>query len=247
VKVFARPGAAAGTKNTITQRLFCFPYAGGGTAVFRTWPDFLPPHIEVCVPELPGREAEIDKVPIADIDVLVDLLLEQMLSHLSIPYAVFGHSMGAFIAFELAHAIRRRGLREPTHLFASGQRAPKLPYPEKPIFTLPDAAFTAAVVARYDGIPKEILQDREFMQLMLPTLRADFTLGENYRYRGAGPLACPIIVLGGLQDGLKQWQLEAWAPETSARCSVHLFPGGHFFINTARTALFSLLCRELRD
>jgi len=107
-------------------------------------------------------------------------------------------------------------------------------------------SFLSAVVARYDSIPKAVMEQAEFMKLLLPTLRADFTLVEDYRYRAAGPLGFPIIVFGGLDDRrVNRSQLEAWSMETSARCTVHLLPGGHFFINSARAELLALIGREL--
>jgi medium-chain acyl-[acyl-carrier-protein] hydrolase len=246
VKVFQRSGTKADKNTEIRRRLFCLPYAGAGAAIFRTWPDLLPADVELCVPGLPGRDAEIGTAPIADMSLLVDRLSEQIVPQLTLPYALFGHSMGAFIAFDLAHEISRRNLRPPSHLCVAAQRGPRLSYPETPIFDLPEERFLSAVIARYDSIPKAIMEQAEFMKLLLPTLRADFTLVEDYRYRAERPLGCPIVVFGGLEDRrVDRSQLEAWSLETYARCTVHLLPGGHFFINSARAELLGLICREL--
>jgi medium-chain acyl-[acyl-carrier-protein] hydrolase len=248
LKIFQRSAAKAEKHSEIRRRLFCFPYAGAGAAIFRTWPDLLPADVELCVPGLPGRDAEIGKPPVAEMTSLVDLLSEQIVPRLALPYALFGHSMGAFVAFDLAHEILRRNLRPPSHLFVAAQRGARLPYPEKPIFDLPEESFLSALVARYDSIPKAIMEQAEFMKLLLPTLRADITLVEDYRYRAAGPLGCPIIVFGGLEDRrVNRSQLEAWSVETSARCSMHLLPGGHFFLNSARAELLAQICRELNS
>jgi medium-chain acyl-[acyl-carrier-protein] hydrolase len=246
VRTFPRSRPVAGENSEIRRRLFCFPYAGAGAAVFRTWADLLPSDVELCVPGLPGRDARINEAPIPEMAPLVQSLAGQMVPRLALPYALFGHSMGAFVAFDLAHELSRLGLPPPSHLFVSAQRGPRLPYPEKPIFDLPDDGFLSGVVARYDSIPKAIMEQGELMRILLPTLRADFTLVEDYRYRAAVPLGCPITVFGRLEDSrITRSQLEAWSMETSDRCTLHLLPGGHFFINSARTELLALICRAL--
>jgi medium-chain acyl-[acyl-carrier-protein] hydrolase len=230
----------------IRRRIFCFPYAGAGTAVFRAWPDLLPRDVEVCVPILPGRDARTSEPPIAEMAPLIQSIIKQISSHLSLPYAFFGHSMGAFIAFDLACEVRRLGLKEPSHLFVSAQRGPGLPYPETPIFHLPDDQFRAGVVARYDNIPSAILEQGEFMRVLLRILRADFTLVEDYHYHASPPLGCPITVFGGVDDArVSPTQLRAWCAETTARCTLHLLPGGHFFMDSARGELLAMISREL--
>jgi medium-chain acyl-[acyl-carrier-protein] hydrolase len=236
----------AGAGSEIRRRLFCFPYAGAGAAIFRTWADFLPPDIELCVPVLPGRDARIGEAAIPQMAPLVQSLIGQMAPRLTLPYAIFGHSMGAFIAFDLAHEISRRGLQEPFHLFMSAQRGPSLPYLQTPIFHLPDDRFLAGVIARYKNIPKAVMEHEEFMRVLLRILRADFTLVEDYKYRTPAKLSCPITVFGGLDDDQTTLaQLEAWSKETSDRFSLHLVPGGHFFIDSARVELLALIRQQL--
>jgi surfactin synthase thioesterase subunit len=236
----------AGAGVEIRRRMFCFPYAGAGAAIFQTWADLLPADIELCVPVLPGRDARVNEPAMPEMAPLVDALLGQMAPHLTLPYAMFGHSMGAFMAFDLAHEIVRRGLPGPFHLFVSAQRGPRLSYPETPIFHLPDDRFLAGVAARYKSIPKPVLEQEEFMRVLLRNLRADFTLVEDYKYRAQSKLACPITVFGGVDDGrITTAQLEAWSMETSDRCALQLVPGGHFFMDSARAELLALICREL--
>ena len=167
---------------------------------------------------------------------------------LTLPYALFGHSLGAFIAFDLAHEIARLGLREPSNLFVSAQRGPRLGYPERPIFHLPDDQFLAGVLARYKSIPRTLMAQDDYMRVLLRILRADFTLVEDYKYRTLARLSCPITVFGGADDSrITAAQLEAWSLETSARCAVHVLPGGHFFIDSARSELLALIREELRS
>jgi surfactin synthase thioesterase subunit len=246
MKVFRPSRPIAGAGSEIRQRIFCFPYAGAGAAIFRTWADLLPPDIELCVPILPGRETRIKEAPIPEMAPLIQSLMGQIAPRLTLPYAMFGHSMGALVAFDLAHEISRLGLREPSHLFMSAQRGPSLPYLETPIFQLPDDRFLAGVIARYKSIPKPVMEQEEFMSILLPILRADFTLVEDYRYRHPTKLTCPITVFGGLDDSrITTAQLEAWSMETSDRCTCHLVPGGHFFMDSARAELLAVIRQEL--
>ena len=174
---------------------------------------------------------------------LVADLAQQMLPLLNAPYSMFGHSTGAFVAFELAQHLSGLGF-PPEHLFVSAQRGPKLPYPGIPIFALPDPEFLAAILDRYQNIPRQVLEQADLMAIVLRTLRADFTLTEAYRCRAASRLACPITAFGGIDDQhVVREQLEAWGWETTNRFRLHLLPGGHFFHQEPRSreALLSLI------
>ena len=239
-----RPARGASTE--IRRRIFCFPYAGAGAAIFRTWADLLPSDIELCVPVLPGRDARINEAPIARMAPLIQSIIGQIVPGLTLPYAIFGHSMGAFVAFDLAHEIARLGLRAPSHLFMSAQRGPRLPCAETPIFDLPDDRFLAGVIARYDSIPKAVRAQPDFMKVLLRILRADFTLVEDYQYRASAGLTCPITVFGGVDDSrITTAELQAWSEETSGRFTLRRLPGGHFFIDSARAELVGLIRQEM--
>lgn len=230
---------------SVRLRLICFPYAGAGAAVFRQWADDLPNDIELCIPCLPCRDARQDEPPAKAMAPLVAALaagLRRLADH---PYALFGHSMGAFVAFDLAHELAAMG-QPPTHLFASAQRGPSLPFPGPPIFDLSDADFLAAILDRYQAIPQPLLREPEMMALLLRRLRGDFTLAEDYRYSAAGPLDCPVTVFGGLEDRqVGREQLRAWSRETSAGFDVHMLPGGHFFVNDARPSMLAIIRERL--
>jgi medium-chain acyl-[acyl-carrier-protein] hydrolase len=229
----------------VRRRLFCFPYAGGGASIFRQWPEHLPPDVEVCIPCLPGRDARVGEPPVAAMAPLVASLAPEMRKWLTVPYALFGHSMGAFIAFDLAHELATLG-HPPAHLFVSAQRGPRVPYRGQPIFALPNREFLAGVLERYDNIPKTILEQKDMMAVLLPMLRADFTLSEDYRYRATGSLTCPIAAFAGEQDGeVLRPEIEDWSRETTGRFALHMLPGGHFFPQTARAGLLSLIRRDL--
>jgi medium-chain acyl-[acyl-carrier-protein] hydrolase len=227
-------------------RLFCFPYAGGGASIFHPWSKLLPPEIELCSIQLPGRESRLKETLFTQLLPLVESLSEALQPYLDKPFAFFGHSLGTLICFETARYLRRTYSLEPVHLFVAGRRPPHLPDPEPILHTLPDLEFIQQVQRRYNGIPQIILQDRELMQVFLPTLRADFQLFEDYHYTEALPFNCPISAFGGWQDQrVTEKELAGWRDQTLRTFSLQMFPGGHFFLQSMRTSLLQTLTREM--
>src|SRR4051794_13772560 len=164
------------------MRLFCFPCAGGGTSLYSAWRDSLPADIGLSLAELPGRECRLLDAPFTRLDDLTQRLADALTSERDgVPFAFFGHSMGALIAFEIARRLRRNSLALPCRLFVSACRAPHLPNQHAPVHSLPDAELRLTL-AEFGGTPRELLDDDELMELVLPTLRADFTVCETYRY-----------------------------------------------------------------
>lgn len=228
-------------------RLFCFPYAGGGTSVFSAWSSVLPPQIEVCAVIMPGRERRLGEPPIACLDRATGLLAAAIVQFLDRPFAFFGHSLGAVLAFELARRLRLDGASGLVHLFVGGRAAPHLPLDDPPICNLPAAQFLQEL-RRFAGTPREVLENPEMMAMFMPLLRADFSMGETYSYREATPLEVPISAYGGLQDGdVPEAKLDQWRQHTASRFRRVMFPGGHFFLNENREAVLSELTRELQE
>jgi surfactin synthase thioesterase subunit len=211
-------------------RLFCFPYAGAGALIFRTWPDGLPADVEVCPVQLPGRGTRMRERPFTQLSPLVEALAEALVPLLDKPFAFFGHSLGALVSFELARRIRRQYGVHPVRIFVSGARAPQIPHRGTPIHTLPRKEFLAEL-RRLNGTPGELLDHEELMEIMLPLLRADFAVYETYVYSSEPPLNCPIAAFGGLQDrGVNNSDLEAWRAQTDVSFSLRMLPGDHFFL-----------------
>lgn len=228
-------------------RLFCFPYAGGGASIYGRWPALLPPEVELVAAQLPGRESRLAEKPIAELGVLVDRLAEALTPYMDRPFALFGHSNGGLMAFELVHRLRAAGRRMPLHLFVSGRPAPQVELTDPPVHNLPEAEFMETL-RRFGGTPEEVLQNEEIMALMAPLLRADFALGETYVYEPRPPLDLPISAYAGETDGeVPVWQVEAWREQTAGAFQFHRFPGGHFFLQEDQAMVLDQLRRELQE
>ena len=227
-------------------RLFCLPYAGAGASVFRPWVDLLPPEIELCAIQLPGREERSREERFTRIDPLVEDLARHLEGSLDRPFALFGHSMGSVIAYELACFLRRAGLPEPLHLFVSGRRAPQVPYGRDPVHGLDEEAFIRKL-RELNGTPEEVFQHPDLLAYVLPTLRADFAICETYAYRSEAPLRCPISAFGGQGDAeVSEEGLAKWGQLTAGGFRMELFPGGHFFVHECRQRLLATLVDDLR-
>jgi medium-chain acyl-[acyl-carrier-protein] hydrolase len=228
-------------------RLFCFPYAGTGAAIFRNWSDGLPEDIEVCPVQFPGRGTRQMESPFTQLRPLVQALAHDLVPLLDRPFAFFGHSLGALVGFELARELSKQAGVQPVRLFVSGDRAPQLPSRHRPIHTLPAGEFLDEL-RRLNGTPSQVLENLELMQIMLPVLRADFSVYESYVYATEPPLKCFISGFGGLQDDrVSRTDLEAWRDQTSDSFSLRMFPGDHFYLNSTRPLLLQLLSQELRE
>src|ERR1043166_8527346 len=210
-------------------RLFCFPYAGGGAEIYRLWPQNLPSEVEVCVAQLPGRGTRLREQPFTSLDALVEAATEAIAPWLDKPFALFGHSMGAMISFELARRLRDQDGPQPAHLFVSGRRAPQLPNNEPITYNLPEAEL-GQILLRLTGTPKAVVQ--------------------TYVYRPDVPLDCPLTAFGGLRDSeVSREQVEAWREQTTSEFALRMLPGGHFFLDDAQsqTLLLSAIARELHQ
>lgn len=227
-------------------RLFCIAHAGGGASAFRGWADVLPAEVEVCLVQLPGRENRIMEAPFDRLEPLVEALTDAVQPYLTLPFALFGHSNGALISFELARTLRARGRPGPMHLFASGRRAPEIPG-DRLIHHLPEPEFLADL-QELGGLPSELLAHQELLALLVPTLRADVSIHETYEFAEQEPVACPITAYGGLTDPkVSRDQMEAWARHTAGPFTLRMFPGGHFFLHDDRAVFLRTLATDLHQ
>jgi surfactin synthase thioesterase subunit len=225
--------------------LICVPYAGGSAAVFHCWGRYLPEFVELYAVDLPGRDRLIRHPPITEMTELVGDLASAVTPHLSGPFVVFGHSMGALVGFELVRELRRRRQPPPDVLIVSGHPAPHLDDRHPPLHQLPDREFIDQLRGLC-GFPDEVIANDELLALFLPVLRADFQLCETYEFRREQPLACRIVALGGRDDAeISPCRLEAWQEQTSGSFRLALFEGGHLFIHSNEEGVVRVVCDEL--
>jgi medium-chain acyl-[acyl-carrier-protein] hydrolase len=233
----------ASRRNTSARlRLFCFPHAGGSASSFAAWSRFLPGTIDVLAVELPGHGGRFGEALQNCLTTVAEAASAGLVPYIDRPFAIWGHSMGALVGFEVARHLCRRGL-DPTHLLVSAHRAPRLDRDRPAVHTLGDEEFVAYLRLR-EGMSRAVLADQELIRMMLPVLRADFRACETYRYRPDAPLSCPISAFGGRQDdAVPVGALEDWKQETRGGFTLQLFPGGHFYHQTCHR----LLLREVAD
>jgi len=228
-------------------RLFCFPYAGGGASLFRNWANQLPSEVEVCAVQLPGREDRLAEPAFTSMPPLIEALAGALYPYLQDkPYAFFGHSMGAFVCFELARYLRKHHHTHagPLQLFVSAQRAPQLPDLDPPVHALPDNEFIEKL-RHLNGTPAEILQNAEVLEITLPLLRADFAICETYHFVAGEPLLCPIFACGGIDDkDVSYERIAAWKEQTRASFTQRMFPGDHFFLHSCQAELLQVLSQQ---
>ena len=229
------------------RRLFCFPHAGVGPSAFRGWADDVP-NAEVCFVQLPGREGRLRETPASSIPSLMPKLVESVGPLLDRPFAFYGHSLGATIAFELALNLRRALSLQPSHLFVGASPAPQLPWPHPPIRSLPENNFFSVLQERYGALPREVIADAEMRALVLPILRADVTMIETYTYSPEAPLNSDITVFGGLRDEMvRRHELESWRERTAGRFRLEMLDGDHLFLKARRAELLQLIASELNS
>lgn len=227
------------------MRLFCFPYAGGNAATFRSWPSVLPRFVQVSPVQPPGRGERLSEPPFKHLPDMIQVLGPTLLPFFDKPFAFFGHSMGALILLELTRWLRHTKNPMPIHLFVSGRRAPQVPDDEPPSHDLPEAEFIERL-RELNGTPHEVLDHPELMQLMIPLLRADFSVCETYQHEVEPPLNCPLTVFGGLGDvEVPREKLEPWREQTTSSFSLQMFPGDHFFIHSAQNEITRVIAQKL--
>ncbi len=227
------------------MRLFCLPCAGGGASTFHPWGQALPADIEVCAIQLPGRENRLSDPPLRDLGSLASALAAALIPDLQKPYALFGHSMGALLAFELVNCLQRVQSPLPVHLFAASAPAPHLRRLRPPLHSLGDGPLIAAMRS-FEGLPEWLLNEPELLALVLPTLRADLEACDTYLPRPSPPLPCSITALGGIADAtVRRFELAAWAYHTAQGFALRLFTGGHFFVAAQRDRVLDTISATL--
>jgi surfactin synthase thioesterase subunit/glycosyltransferase involved in cell wall biosynthesis len=224
-----------GIEKTAGARLFWFPHAGGGASAALAGEG-------IVGVRLPGREARIAEAPFERMGPLIEALVAAIEPYLATPFAFFGHSMGAVVAFELARELRRRGRPLPRVLIASGARAPQFRRGHVP-GQAPSRAEFLEQLRRLGGLPTD---DPDVLRALLPAMEADTALYRHYVYSEGEPFAFPICAYGGVDDAnIAAEHLQGWWEQTTGRFRVRMFPGGHFYLNTGRDALAAALAEDV--
>lgn len=221
-------------------RLFCFPYAGGGPTIFRDWPLHLAPSVEVCAIIPPGRGPRHGEASPIRLEEIVDEVAEHIGATRDVPFALAGHSLGGLVAFEVARKLRQSGGVQPVHLFASASPSPQL---ERKDFAAGDFGEEALIecLTKWNGTPKEVLENRELMKLFLPGIRADLRAFNSHRYVHQAPLDLDITAFGGIRDRIvEERQLAAWSEQTTQAFQLVMVPGDHFFLTSHQNVFLPL-------
>jgi medium-chain acyl-[acyl-carrier-protein] hydrolase len=226
--------------SSASLRVYCFPCAGGGTAMFDSWPEAVSPWAEICPVLLPGREERIMEPPPTHMAELIPALADGIQDELAErPFAFFGHSMGGYIAFELARELGARGHSAPVHVFLAGC-GPEQALGDPRKHVLPDGDFID-MLKTMKGTPREFFDDPDLVDLLLPTIRADFQLAETYVAPPDARLPVPLTAFAGAgDDQVTPGEVALWERHTAATFSLRVVPGDHFAFQASPAVLGSV-------
>jgi surfactin synthase thioesterase subunit len=220
----------------------CLPHAGGGALGYRQFTACFPEEIEVCAIELPGRGTRMNEPLVHDFITLVSALAEAIAEYTDLPFAIFGHSMGALLAYELNRGLMARYGRQAQHLYVSGMRAPHIPDRHKFLNARTDTELMCRV-RELGGIPADVWNNQDLVQMMTATMKADFSICASYEYQDHEPEASPITAFAGTDDPFASVEeVRLWRRHTCSGFAFKAYPGAHFFIHQAYPDVARLIC-----
>ncbi|WP_433462457.1 thioesterase II family protein [Spirillospora sp. CA-128828] len=231
------------TRPWASMRLFCLPHAGGSAVFYRPWAKEISPAVEVHAAQYPGRADRMGDALVTDAHQLARLVAGAMAPLMDRPAALFGHSMGAVLAYEVARLLQERG-SAPVHVFASGARPPH-DRGEDRVSGKDDDGVVAEMI-KLGGTDAEALRDPELRELVLPYVRNDFALIEDYAHRAGTRLAVPVTAIVGDDDPhVTEDQARGWGQVTDGRFALKVLPGGHFYLTEQQPAVIAEILRTL--
>ena len=234
----------AETRPWASMRLFCLPHAGGSAVFYRPWAKQVSPAVEVQAVQYPGRADRMADAPVADAHQLARLVAGAMAPLMDRPAALFGHSMGAVLAYEVARLLQERG-SAPVHVFASGTRPPHDRGDDRRVSDLDDDGVVQEMI-ELGGTDADALREPELRELVLPYVRNDFALIEDYAHRDGTRLTVPITAIIGDSDAhVSPEQARGWAQATDGRFALRTLPGGHFYLAEQQAAVIAEIHRTL--
>ncbi|MFL5748600.1 MAG: thioesterase II family protein [Niastella sp.] len=230
-------------------KLFCLPYAGGSASIYNRWKQHLGADIELVTIELAGKGRRIGESLYQDLSEAVQDVYKIIKKDLAdAPYALFGHSMGGLISYELAQRIRANGLPAPVHIFFSGKSAPHIEREDEKKYHLMDDEEFERELIHLGGTPPEFFESPELAGIFLPILRSDFKMAQTTTNKGViYPLNIPITVFLGKKDDQTPEQCDGWKFHTTKGCTLHYFEGGHFFLHDEMDPILKIINRTIRD
>jgi medium-chain acyl-[acyl-carrier-protein] hydrolase len=226
-------------------RLFCVPHAGGNATFYRPLRRFMPPEIDFCPVELPGRAARLDEPPLTSMSALMERLNRTLQPLMGVPFGFFGHSVGACMAFEAARQLRSVDRRIAVHLFVSGRGSPKFAAADAPRARSLSDQDLLAILGRFGGTPAAVMQRPELVAALLPALRADLALVAGYAVDPEDRIGCPITAFAGADDVAHPGSLQSWRDFTRGKFRTCIFPGGHFYFFPGAAALAREIVEDL--
>lgn len=224
--------------------LLCLPCAGASSTMYLRWRRLLPRWIRIVPVELPGRGSRLAEPPAEDFDALVAQICAEQAEALRGDFALFGHSMGALLAYGMTRRLRSMGRALPLALLASGSAAPSQRDADRFAGKTDDASLTADL-RKQGGTPEEVFASAELMRITLDVLGADYRVCEGFHYAGKAPLPMPVHVFAGREDDIGAARIHAWSAEAGGVFTLDWFDGGHFFIRQHETAFLAALSQRL--
>lgn len=227
--------------------LFCLSHAGSSSSGYLSWKTLLHDDINIVPIELAGRGRRYTEPFYSNMEEAIDDIFDSIKEHLASTnrFAIWGHSMGSTIAYELCYKIYCEVGLHPVHLFISGRPAPHFRNTTTSRYKLNDNDFIDSLL-NLGGLPKEFLQNDELMNLYLPVLRADFRLLDSYHKKNDHRFKCGLTLLSGKSDASVRYnELLEWKTYTDSKCEVYLFNGGHFYLNNFRESITEIINRKL--
>jgi medium-chain acyl-[acyl-carrier-protein] hydrolase len=231
--------------SVVRCRVFCFPHAAGNATFYRPLRRFMPPEVDFCPVELPGRAARLDEPPFTSMSTLMERLDHALQPLMGVPFGFFGHSVGACMAFEAARQLRSVDGRIAVHLFVSGRGGPKFASADPPRARPPSDRDLLAILGRFGGTPAAVMQRPELIAALLPALRADLALVAAYAVDPEARVTCPITAFAGADDAAHSGSLQSWRDFTCGKFRACIFSGGHFYFSPAAAALAKEIIQDV--